>query len=496
MIYLCAILLATVHIVYATVYYHVDVISRTNPNHAYNGTLEIAATNARMVIESKYDDHAYVYRNNHVEYFVDTKSNCTFSQTLQLPFDLVLASINATNIVEQDVPVFDEQVADCRRNNLTIGHITLGENEYVTCTSSQGVIPSRVLSEDFIMNISLSLPNSDIDQKFNQFSSTCKQVDTQIEVIEDLDADTNQHTQPWFADPSKTCQFDWMRNEHCNDNGLDQQVKLKDCVFIHGSGIEGRGVVHEDHFTRYWGHVQKYTPQCSRRFFIDVDTRSVGWNDAKLQRSVCDAMLHQQNTTDNLVRDRIVFAHSMGNLVIAAAIKNGICDLDNTTSWYSIQAPYLGSVASMYLEKVCRAKHFFTRIIHRIAALFGYCQEDDNLPCAAYTTMNPDFRDNTSFKELQTIAKSRVTGSVCGTSAWGLNTHYAPGLSILSALVGFKEKNDGMVDLTSCTVSDHHSKHYKDLHYATKINHADATCRNGNGWISRGKPCNYYSNKY
>ena len=59
-------------------------------------------------------------------------------------------------------------------------------------------------------------------------------------------------------------------------------------------------------------------------------------------------------TPSEVVKNVIIYAHSMGNLILAAAIKNGVCSLDKeSVSWYDLMGPLRGSPAANMLDTVC-----------------------------------------------------------------------------------------------------------------------------------------------
>jgi len=104
-------------------------------------------------------------------------------------------------------------------------------------------------------------------------------------------------------------------------------------------------------------------------------------------------------------------------------------------------------------------------------------------------------------RELISITTHRIKGSLCGTSAFGLNTVYSIPLSVVASYAGYPEDNDGLVAQGSCKVlgrnqgntfrDDADSKFYRPT-----TNHKDNTCNHGDGlWGNRRKPCSYYANK-
>jgi hypothetical protein len=88
---------------------------------------------------------------------------------------------------------------------------------------------------------------------------------------------------------------------------------------------------------------------------------------------------------------------------------------------------------------------------------------------------------------------------MCGIDAYGLNSLYSPLFVALSSLgTGLERPNDGLVSLKSCRVQPGQSfgGQASDVYYQTTTNHADITCRNGNGmWGDDRKPCNWFIGK-
>lgn len=97
----------------------------------------------------------------------------------------------------------------------------------------------------------------------------------------------------------------------------------------------------------------------SSRLFNHDDTVSQGWTEPALLKSVCNTLLLAStgrglSPNNTVVRDTIVFSHSMGNLIVANAIKNGYCSLDSSVSWYGVGAPIQGSMAAAKCESICK----------------------------------------------------------------------------------------------------------------------------------------------
>lgn len=72
------------------------------------------------------------------------------------------------------------------------------------------------------------------------------------------------------------------------------------------------------------------------------------------QRKVCDRALAVSNTSsDFLINDTILVTHSMGGLMLAGALANGLCALSPSSTWISAAAPMRGSMGSDFAQDTC-----------------------------------------------------------------------------------------------------------------------------------------------
>jgi hypothetical protein len=262
-------------------------------------------------------------------------------------------------------------------------------------------------------------------------------------------------------------------------------LAIKDCVFIHGSG-QKEDSPPTNSFIDYWGNISQYTPQCRTRKFIHMNTRSLGWEDIGHQKQICTLALSNQARGTTEIRDTIIFTHSMGTLLTAGAFANKICNMStNSSRWYGVGAPIDGSLLINFLTHICAN----TTLQKSIGSLLGVC--DGDKPGGAYASMLPS---NPNLSKVR-IAVKKINGMMCGTSSYGLNSRYSLALAFLSEYSGLESPNDGLVWYSACSshvrgpFSSTPSKFYR-----TSINHADMTCRNGNGWWgSDRRPCDFFA---
>lgn len=101
---------------------------------------------------------------------------------------------------------------------------------------------------------------------------------------------------------------------------------------------------------------------------------------------------------------------------------------------------------------------------------------------------------------LASDAAGYVKGRMCGSSAYGQGGFNGVGLAAISGLVGYGEASDGMVSMSSCAQATA-AKQGQSLapdatnpNYALNGNHADGTCRSGDGAGGDQKACTWIRN--
>ena len=186
----------------------------------------------------------------------------------------------------------------------------------------------------------------------------------------------------------------------------------------------------------------------------------------------------------------------MANNILSEAIRRGTCSLDkDTTAWYMIQGPMVGSQAADMIKNICSNMHFFSRPVRCIASELSYCR-DTNIS-ASYWSLRPEYAR--FGPELLEVPKEYADGCMCGTSPYGETTRYSVALEAVASLVEYGEYNDGLVGISSCmSWWGNTSQKYNDPtqnFYVDALNHADGTGRNGNGWDGSPAPVEWYSHR-
>jgi len=431
----------------------------------------------------------------------------------------------------QASPIYDQSVNDILLNNGDL-RVFLGvfkfisEEEFILVLTDSSMSQIRyIIGQNIMVTFAKFSPTarksssnkSAIAKKLKQLKAECLSID-EIMPIENEDYKINaplvteQMKEPWFADRSACCDSQHLRDESkCDQMKSKQILKVngpgKVCVFLHGAGEEPDLPVLNKH-KDYWGNIHEFTPQCSKRLFIRADTTRRGWDSTYLQKTFCDlAANHDTGSSGTVIKNTIVFAHSMGNLILAAGIKNGYCSFNKDSSWYAINPPFGGSPAATKLKSICHV--FYSQkpsslsvdnLYGIVATKAGYCDRDTRQPFLSYLSLQPNYcsPDGQCLDDLGDVIKENVKGIMCGSSSFGMKSKYSVLLSALSQIVQYGEENDGMVGVSSC--SQYHKGLFNNNHkakfYQSPVNHADGTCRNSNGMFSQErKPCSYFEHK-
>jgi hypothetical protein len=293
----------------------------------------------------------------------------------------------------------------------------------------------------------------------------------------------------WFLNDA-ICSYPWFYHKETCKSSPENVDGGVECIFLHGAGQHWVPTDIVDEFYDYWGSIEKYTPQCKTRRFIRSDTRGRGWDNHELQKEYCNLIMHTPGKV-------VVFAHSMANLIIAAGVKNGYCNMvSSRISWYDLSGPIDGSKAANVLIDICRkvSEGYKDKVYKYIAKNGHYCKPGTNDTYEVYHTLAIDYR---SIRDLHDIVDKYRKGGICGTSPIGIFGEYSV-LYFLSKVVNFGDKNgdDGLVNYGSCAMNHTYKPDYKSTFYKARVNHADSTCRNGDSWFGIDKsPCLWFTNK-
>ena len=277
------------------------------------------------------------------------------------------------------------------------------------------------------------------------------------------------------------------------------------CAFIHGAGHDSplHDFVVKDSYKEYWGGVKDFVDGCDTVAFMFANTVEQGWPNPQLQLLACKTALQQGPYLRSpnsdvpeqppVIRDTIVFTHSMGNQIFAASLKAGLCVLDDSSWWGAVSGPWKGALAADSLMAFCNQTKKFSKEVKELADILHYCV-GQNLSTANYglQTTYP------GLPALLEVARNKINAALCGTSPNGLPTFYSPLLATASALLSIPAPHDGMVTFESCSAPAPPDVQWDteptSIFYRGVLNHADTTCRNGNSKKTAAKqPCSWYN---
>ncbi|KAL3846465.1 hypothetical protein ACJMK2_017452 [Sinanodonta woodiana] len=284
------------------------------------------------------------------------------------------------------------------------------------------------------------------------------------------------------------------------------RYQVKDCLFVHGSGqspftepVTGYEILSE--FESYWGNISYYTPQCKTRQFIRMNTIVHGWDNSTLHDQLCEFAAGKQT----IVSNKIIFSHSMGNLIIAAALYRKVCSFNTTsTEWYSIEGPWRGSRAANHIGRLCKILYEFPRKWIIKLKLDTYCMNGSKIPNTAYTSMKTDYMSPTgiTYTDLIDVAKGLVKGVMCGDSPTGLGKRwiFSVCLELVQQIVQDGKLSDGLVALDDCSaVGRTFQDTFESPYYRGSFNHLEGTCIYGDAsWtgfrdLKKLYPCKWIS---
>lgn len=264
------------------------------------------------------------------------------------------------------------------------------------------------------------------------------------------------------------------------------------CLFVHGVGVYDPTVrwntyALRDEFPSYWGDAAVHV-RCAIKKFLVFDTVMLGWDNEFLHRSLCSAA----GALGGAINNTVIIAHSMGNLILAAALKTGVCSWHASSRWYAISPPWRGSNVANWLAFQCgNAPTPQDAWINEVLAVLKYCCQ--GVPCPAFRALSPQYLEN---KGLIEVAAPKLNGSLCGytrdgESGWFMNQ----GLELIATRSGLGLYNDGVVEYGACVINPElFQATYTSSFYAAMVNHVSATCRYGDPkWVAffpeRKAPC-------
>lgn len=164
-----------------------------------------------------------------------------------------------------------------------------------------------------------------------------------------------------------------------------------------------------------------------------------------------------------------------------------------------MQGPIYGSKAADYASSICTD---WPAAFASLGEYMNYCTSPPRKPVAAVKALvvrtahhthsdtqayiaphpppTPQTTGGPSYTAMAEKVARHASGSMCGTSNYGLNSWAAVGVKFLSTLVNFGSSADGVVRVMSCggdRGSGGFGSKASDVWYHPSVNHLDTSCR-------------------
>ena len=329
---------------------------------------------------------------------------------------------------------------------------------------------------------------------------------------------------------SLACRTDETSNSLALEDHVGDKNHERICVFLHGAGENAtpdKVGLHEEPkqswsfpFGDYWGTKRDKNGhfvmgwdkvKCTKFLYGDFPTKFQTWRDDKVLKAFANFAMGKDHNGVSMtggVYPHKVFAHSMGNNILANAIRRGFLPKD--FKFNAIQGPFLGSPAAYFLAQGCTEGH----PLAKLAAIFSACMDPKDLKndgntgqrdlrteatkdLDPRTAPNEDANESLASGVLARIVSRHTSGVHCSTAPLGLyHPVVSPLLGILSAMIyrtgdvkayeklGFTDQtNDGMVPIQSCKAGAPTSAEWGDdsssPYYISNLSHYEGAGRNG-----------------
>ncbi|OWZ00912.1 hypothetical protein PHMEG_00027798 [Phytophthora megakarya] len=267
------------------------------------------------------------------------------------------------------------------------------------------------------------------------------------------------------------------------------------CIFLHGSGNPTEEAELQDTpklTKRKYGEMGDHAPCCTTIKYAVLNTNDRGWTNATLQQKYCDFSLSMSNSSDlstRTVSDTIVVTHSMGGLVMAGAIANGMCKFAKSTSWVSLSPPMAGTMAADYIQDLCDGNITGLKIDMMDMLGLVKCPASTSRKYLGYQNGNHTTPAlNAAYNAAQKAYRKNVYAAICSRTYRGVLSNYYAKCVIGGKMIPHKSKeNDGLVEFESCLGgldAGLFGNSYRDRFYAGKLNHADTAFLTRDGIFS------------
>ncbi|GMF60849.1 unnamed protein product [Phytophthora fragariaefolia] len=241
---------------------------------------------------------------------------------------------------------------------------------------------------------------------------------------------------------------------HSSNSGSSCSTTPRPCVFVAGLGQKvDYGLSSHDLMSYFGKEIREHAPCCSSIQYIELATNLYGWYDEILAQRLVSLLVQVSSTSDastGTVLDTIIFAHSMGNNMLANAIANGHCSLDSSTTWIAASAPMGGSMGSDFIQMACSGK--LTGVVSSLLHLFDECPVTAGRLALAYQTgsyASPELV--AAYTAAQVAYAENVHAVMCSKSYTGRSSVIEVAYILAGKTVPHKSRqNDGIVEYASC----------------------------------------------
>eukprot|EP00735_Rhodelphis_limneticus_P008975 TRINITY_DN2436_c0_g1::TRINITY_DN2436_c0_g1_i1::g.8887::m.8887 TRINITY_DN2436_c0_g1::TRINITY_DN2436_c0_g1_i1::g.8887 ORF type:complete len:728 (-),score=200.44,Notch/PF00066.12/4e+02,Notch/PF00066.12/7.3e-05,Notch/PF00066.12/1.9e+03,Notch/PF00066.12/1.5e+04 TRINITY_DN2436_c0_g1_i1:576-2759(-) len=204
----------------------------------------------------------------------------------------------------------------------------------------------------------------------------------------------------------------------------------------------------------YWGDIGNHLAGKCEPIYNSHDTVNRGWDDPDIQ------LVYYAAAKQIYDAGGAVFAHSMGNLILAGACKyQGLCDV----KWWMVQGPLRGSkIANLGDTTVCVClgvtvfgSCWGTQSCGRVGKILGTVGRSDTLgnQCNQW---HDGLKSCTTYHTGEDLSKfvaqrGLLKGGLCGTSGWGSGGLFGAEMVAINAVVyGFNSDADGALHANEC----------------------------------------------
>ncbi|KAG1691031.1 hypothetical protein DVH05_027314 [Phytophthora capsici] len=449
----------------------VDFDVYANPIVSGNGSEVLYDWSAKFVN----DGLEYTYSSVNGSGSLSTKSSSETVECLQpvdFQFDYLLSLLNtATPIPSASV---GDEVVECASGNLFMTPVS--GSQFAICSS--GKAGFKVYSSDWTVEASYLAQRVPIPTPTRSENTVCDLIATPTSVTPIALALLTGTPVP----TSTSRQLEAAAHMSIEASSCGCKSTPRPCIFLHGLGCPNERAELQDtpKLTKEkFGDVRGHAPCCSTIKYAVMNTIDVEWTNDTLQQKFCDFSLSMSETSDKetgSIADTIIVTHSMGGLVMASALANGKCKFEETTTWVSLSAPMLGSMAGDYIQEICRGDH--TKIVSGLFNLLGQCPATISKKSVSY--QNGKFSSpekNAAYTAAQEAYRGNVSAAICSKSYHGVFSKFTPSCLVGGSVIPHKSKeNDALVEFQSCLAGldpELFGDSYQDRFYGAKLNHAD-----------------------